>query len=124
MTNQCVLLQVTSKPSKAQEPEFGINSVVSIGIAGKELYGRGSVVRQGSKLASKYNLAKLKYFVELTSLMVVGDKSTIQTSTTTNYCLLSLCTTFRHCGPSRGLCLCGTRARALNQHAPALCTGS
>jgi hypothetical protein len=51
--------------------------VVCLGISGKALYARGSVVRQGSKVAGKYNIPALKSFVELTSLTAVADQCTV-----------------------------------------------
>jgi hypothetical protein len=55
---------------------------VCIGKAGKETYARGTVVRQGEKLAGKYNgNSVLKRFVELASLHAVEDKCTVQRTT-------------------------------------------
>lgn len=53
-----------------------------IGKAGKETYARGTVVRQGEKLAGKYGgNSVLKRFVELASLHAVDDKCTVQRTT-------------------------------------------
>jgi hypothetical protein len=73
-----------SKPSK--EPNktaivpidvFSPTTVVCLGVSGKSLYARGSVVRQGSKLAGRYNNQALTSFVELTSLQSVADQCTV-----------------------------------------------
>ena len=74
-----------SKPSKepktvtAKEPinVFAPNTVVCLGVSGKTLFARGSVVRQGSKLVGKYSNQALSSFVELTSLQSVADQCTV-----------------------------------------------
>ena len=56
---------------------FAPNTVVCLGVSGKTLYARGSVVQKGSKLVGKYSNQKLSCFVELTSLQSVADQCTV-----------------------------------------------